>query len=84
MKNHFIQLFFFIILVISCKTNDLSTNSSDEIIFNGITMTNIYGEIIYKDINDWNFHDTWSEKEKNLFGKIKNTKIIDNGFNYQI
>jgi hypothetical protein len=52
-----------LIIISGCKKDE----DIETINFGGITETDYAGNIISEDPTDWQFNDTWSNKEKSLF-----------------
>ena len=78
--------FFFIVftvLFLSC-VKDNNENTSDKIVFEGITSTDYNGAIISVDVTDWCFQDDWSVLETSLFTDEKELTCNLDDFNYQI
>jgi hypothetical protein len=53
-----------IVGVVGCSLEKLI---QDNIVFRGITQTNVFGTAISKDTTDWRVDDQWSKKEASLF-----------------
>ncbi len=78
MKN-LIPLTILLALLFSCNTKELN-----DIIFEGITKTDVKGQVISYDHTDWNFNDEWKDKEKNLFDIKHDTQCESGDIQYEI
>ena len=71
-------------LIFSCEKENVDNNKTDTILFNGITMTTVNGELISQDMSDWNIQESWTDKESSLFDEKKDNSCILENNNYSI
>lgn len=60
-------------MLFSCEKEKEESNTN-EIIFEGISITDVYGGLSSQDTTDWNLNDIWMDKENSLFTEKKDNK----------
>ncbi len=72
-----------LIMIVSCEKEKKKDNSN-EIVFEGITMTDEFGNLINRDTTDWKFTDNWTDKESALFSEKRDNICSIENLNYSI
>jgi len=71
------------ILICSCESNK-NDEKKEIIIFNGITTTDDFGDILSADTSDWKLNDTLNMKESSLFEEKMNNYCTSNISDFSI
>lgn len=83
MKKLSILLPVLLFMIISCQ-KEKNKDTTDEIVFEGITMTDECGNFMSQDTTDWKFTDNWTDKENALFIEKRDNICNINDFKYSI
>ncbi|MHC1774907.1 MAG: hypothetical protein AB9834_05775 [Lentimicrobium sp.] len=70
-------------LLVSCE-KDKKNGNSDEIAFEGISITDDYGNLIFQDTTDWKFTENWSETESSLFSEKRDKTCTPENYDCSI